>query len=275
MLVNKEKHEPEGNRVLASSQNVLYSWNFMGKPFRRQQTPRCAVEVTVSGGSGLLRRGASCRAPPVRVYRPRWAVGRLALESAWRFRVNYPTGLGRRRALFLYCLDRFLDDRGRLLGRRFVLETHDGREPRVDDLCHEKYDVDARYGDVHVGQARGPHEVHPGQSPFAATSRPAAPLVPALAFLRPASRQGRRRFPPRIIWAPYLADASRPATIDAHGTEVTLMGKAEEANTAMPAGTTSPSWISKFKPSMSTATAPQPPQTRRRVRRRWRPRLRY
>ena len=50
----------------------------------------------------------------------------------------------------------------------------------------------------------------------------------------------------QFSYSPVLADASRPATIDAHGTEVTLMGAGEEANTAMPAGTTSPTWISKY-----------------------------
>jgi hypothetical protein len=50
----------------------------------------------------------------------------------------------------------------------------------------------------------------------------------------------------QFSYCPALADASRPATIDAHGTEVTLMGQAEEANTALPTGTPSPSWIAKY-----------------------------
>ena len=50
----------------------------------------------------------------------------------------------------------------------------------------------------------------------------------------------------QFSYSPVLADASRPAMIDAHGTEVTLMGQAEEANTAMPAGTKSCTWISKY-----------------------------
>jgi hypothetical protein len=50
----------------------------------------------------------------------------------------------------------------------------------------------------------------------------------------------------QFSYCPALPIADRPPTIDAHGTEVTLMGQAEEANTAMPTGATSPAWISKY-----------------------------
>ena len=39
---------------------------------------------------------------------------------------------------------------------------------------------------------------------------------------------------------------NKPVMIEAHGTEVTLMGQNEESNTAMLAGVTSPAWISKY-----------------------------
>ena len=47
-------------------------------------------------------------------------------------------------------------------------------------------------------------------------------------------------------YSPQVADGSKPAMIEAHGTEVTLMGQNEEANTAMPTGATSSAWISKY-----------------------------
>ena len=47
-------------------------------------------------------------------------------------------------------------------------------------------------------------------------------------------------------YSPAVPEDSKPAMIETHGTEVTLMGQSEEANTAMPAGVTSPAWISKY-----------------------------
>jgi len=46
-------------------------------------------------------------------------------------------------------------------------------------------------------------------------------------------------------YSPLVPEGSKPAMIEAHGTEVTLMGQSEEANTAMPASAKSPAWISK------------------------------
>ena len=47
-------------------------------------------------------------------------------------------------------------------------------------------------------------------------------------------------------YSPQVPEDSKPAMIEAHGTEVTLMGQSEESNTAMPAGVMSPAWISKY-----------------------------
>jgi len=47
-------------------------------------------------------------------------------------------------------------------------------------------------------------------------------------------------------YSPQVTDDSKPAMIQAHGTEVTLMGQSEEANSAMPTGAASPAWISKY-----------------------------
>ncbi|MGA2255136.1 MAG: hypothetical protein ABSG53_10780, partial [Thermoguttaceae bacterium] len=47
-------------------------------------------------------------------------------------------------------------------------------------------------------------------------------------------------------YSPQVADSNKPAMIETHGTGVTLLGQNEESNTAMPAGVTSPAWISKY-----------------------------
>ena len=47
-------------------------------------------------------------------------------------------------------------------------------------------------------------------------------------------------------YSPQVSDSDKPVMIEAHGTEVTLLGQNEESNTAMPAGVTSPAWISKY-----------------------------
>ncbi len=50
----------------------------------------------------------------------------------------------------------------------------------------------------------------------------------------------------QFSYSPAVSDDNKPAIINAHGTEVTLMGQAEEANTAMPPSAKSPAWISKY-----------------------------
>ena len=47
-------------------------------------------------------------------------------------------------------------------------------------------------------------------------------------------------------YSPAVPEDSKPATIGTHGTEVTLLGQSEAANTAMPAGAKSPAWIAKY-----------------------------
>ena len=50
----------------------------------------------------------------------------------------------------------------------------------------------------------------------------------------------------QFSYSPALSNDSQPAMIETHGTEVTLLGQDEEANTAMPTGASSPAWISKY-----------------------------
>jgi hypothetical protein len=47
-------------------------------------------------------------------------------------------------------------------------------------------------------------------------------------------------------YSPAVPDSSKPAMIGLHGTEVTLLGQNEEANTAMPASAKTPAWIAKY-----------------------------
>jgi hypothetical protein len=63
------------------------------------------------------------------------------------------------------------------------------------------------------------------------------------------SRYGLRQYAigdDEFSYSPALTDTSKPAMVDSHGTEVTLMGADGEANTAMPAGTKSSAWIAKY-----------------------------
>jgi hypothetical protein len=47
-------------------------------------------------------------------------------------------------------------------------------------------------------------------------------------------------------YSPAVPEDNRPAMIETQGTEVTLMGQSEEANTAMPGSAKSPAWIAKY-----------------------------